>query len=188
MKAELGRLASPTLTVGALVIAALACSPSSAETPPAPASPSIPTPQTFIALADCPITTVTTPYVARPPYLAEPPEYYRSVWHGNDALWTMLDPRGEVWAGLPNNAGSLTQKTWWWSRNFEIERERSPAITVTGMRLDAPGSVSAGNPGTHAYADFGTAMLVGVDVPATGCWEIRAEYEGAELAYVVLVE
>jgi hypothetical protein len=100
----------------------------------------------------------------------------------------MLDPGGEVWAGLPNNGGKLTQKTWWWSRNFKVERERSPAITVTGTRLDALGSFTAGNPGTHAYADFGTAMLVGVDIPATGCWEIRASYKGEELAYVVLVE
>ena len=56
---------------------------------------------------------------------------------------------------------------------------------VTGTRLDAPGSFSAGNPGTHAYADFGTAMLVGVPTPARGCWEIRAHYKGAELAYVI---
>jgi hypothetical protein len=188
MRAELRHLGPLALSIAAILFAAFACTSSSAETPPAPTSPPIPTPQAFIALADCPITTVTTPYVARPPYLAQPPEYYKSVWYGDDALWTMLDPGGEVWAGLPNNTGSLTQKTWWWSRNFEMERERSPAITVTGMRLDASGSFSAGNPGTHAYADFGTAMLVGVDIPATGCWDIRAKYEGAELAYVVLVE
>jgi hypothetical protein len=28
-------------------------------------------------------------------------------------------------------------------------------------------------------------MLVGVELPTRGCWEIRARYKGAELAYVV---
>ena len=87
----------------------------------------------------------------------------------------MLDPAG----------ASFRDKTFWWSRNFDIAAEREPLITVTGTRLDAPRSFSAGNPGTHAYADFGTAMLVGVPTPARGCWEIRAYYKGAELAYVI---
>jgi hypothetical protein len=59
---------------------------------------------------------------------------------------------------------------------------------VTGTRLDAPGTFVAGNPGTNALADFGSAMLVGVEIPSIGCWEIRAEYKGAVLAVVVLVE
>ena len=188
MRANPRHEAPLTLTIAALLFGALACSSSSTGTPPAPSSTPRPTAQTFVALADCPITTVTAPYVARPPYLAQPPEYYKSVWHGTDNLWTMLDPRGEVWSGLPNNGGVLTQKTWWLSRNFEIEQERSTAITVTGTRLDAPGSFTAGNPGTHSYADFGTAMLVGVGIPSTGCWQIRATYRGTELPYVVLVE
>jgi hypothetical protein len=87
----------------------------------------------------------------------------------------MLDPAG----------ATFSEKTFWWSRNFDIETERQPAITVTGRRLDAPGSFVAGNPGTHAYADFGTAMLVGVAIPTQGCWEIRANYKGAQLSFVV---
>ena len=83
----------------------------------------------------------------------------------------------------------MSQKTFWWSRNFGlVAGEGAPLIGVTGKRLDAPGSFAAGNPGTNATADFGRAMLVGIDIPAAGCWEIRARYKGAELAYVVLVE
>ena len=176
------------LSIAVLLFAAFACTSSSAETPPAPTPTPTPTPQTFLALADCPIATVTAPYVARAPYLAQPPDHYKSAWYGSDDLWTILHPEGEVWSALPNNGGKFTQKTWWLSNNFDIERERQPLITVTGARLDAPGSFTAGGPGTHGYTDFGNAMLVGIGIPSEGCWEIAAEYKGARLAYVVLVE
>lgn len=165
----------------AISMSALACS-SAAQTV------STPTPRAYVALADCPVTVPASPLVPPAPYLTEPPAYYKSAWHGRPELWTMLNVDGERWAGLPQNADGSPQKTWWWSRNFDINTERQPAITVTGERLDADGSFTAGSPGTHAWADFGTAMLVGIEVPTTGCWEIRAEYKGAELAYVVLVE
>jgi DNA-binding CsgD family transcriptional regulator len=132
----------------------------------------------------CPITIPGEPYIATAPYPRQPPDYYRAVWYGTDALWTMLHPGGEVW-------GTRTlQKTFWWSRNFRggLTGEPQPLITVTGKRLDAPGSFSAGNPGTGIAADFGSAMLVAIEVPSTGCWEIRARYKGSELAYVVRVE
>jgi len=95
---------------------------------------------------------------------------------------------------LRPTGATLTVKTFWWSREFAHEpgfpglKEPQPLIKVTGRRLDAPGSFSAGIPGTHALADFGTAMLVGIEIPAIGCWEVRARYKGAEVAYVALVE
>lgn len=143
----------------------------------------------------CPITVPREPYFAAAPYPRQPPDSYQAVWYGNDDLWTMLSPGGEVWGSLPKDGGSFSQKTFWWSRNFAtklgfpgISGELQPRIVVTGKRLDAPGNFSAGNPGTHAIADFGTAMLVGIDIPAAGCWEIRAQYKGAELAYIVRVD
>lgn len=173
--------------VAALALAGVACT-SGAEGAAAPSSPTAapPTPVTYVD--DCPVTIPGQPYVARAPYLPQPPAYYNAVWYGSDDLWTMLDPEG----------ATIDYKTFWWSRNFNIEAERSPLITITGTRLDAPGSFVKGANGctpasgpcvpgdaTNASADFGTAMLVGVQIPTRGCWEIRAHYKGAELAYVV---
>jgi len=158
------------------LLAAAACSPGT-EGAAAP-------PQQTPAPYDRPITVPGEPYFATAPYPRQPPSAYHADWYGNADLWTMLQPGGEVWR-LPKQGSSFTQKTFWWSRNFG---ELQPLIAVTGKRLDAPGTFSAGNPGTNAIADFGSAMLVGVDIPAAGCWEIRAQYKGAELAYVVRVE
>jgi hypothetical protein len=121
------------------------------------------------------------------PALATPPADYHSSWFGTARLWTMLDAGGETWRHLPPSAAGLAQKTFWWSSDWAPRDEPEPAMTVTGRRLDAPGSFSFG-PGTNATADFGTAMLVGIDVPATGCWEITGRYRTATLSFIVSVE
>jgi len=100
----------------------------------------------------------------------------------------MLDPSGEVWWGLPHDPSGDSQKTFWWSQKFVLAAELQPAISVVGRRLDVVGpTFSAGAPGTNAEADFGTAMLVGVVIPTSGCWAIRARYRGHPLEYVVWV-
>jgi hypothetical protein len=121
------------------------------------------------------------------PAPAEPPAYYHASWYGSAHLWTMLDTDGRSWRGLPQSAAGLTQKTFWWSADWAPGDEPEPAITVTGRRLDGHGSFSFG-PGTNASADFGTAMLVGVDVPTTGCWEITGRYRTSTLSFIVSVE
>jgi len=118
---------------------------------------------------------------------AVPPAYYQSSWFGSARLWTMLNVGGEIWRGLPQSASGLTQKTFWWSQDWHPRDEPQPAIMVTGRQLDGTGSFIVG-PGTNATADFGTAMLVGIEVPTTGCWEITAHYRSASLSFTVLVE
>jgi hypothetical protein len=116
-----------------------------------------------------------------------PPAQYRASWYGTAHLWTMLGNGGEVWAGwVRAQPPVLPQKTFWWSDDWATARELQPAITVTGRRLDGDGSFTFG-PGTNASADFGTAMLVGIDIPSFGCWEITARYRQSSLSYVVEV-
>jgi hypothetical protein len=68
-----------------------------------------------------------------------------------------------------------------------MSTEPTPQLTVSGKRLDgqaAPLKASAAN---GANADFGEAMMVGVDVPTPGCWQISGQYNGHELSFVVWV-
>jgi hypothetical protein len=121
-------------------------------------------------------------------FVATPPAYYEGAWYGTAHLWTMLHRDGEVWGPwLIVQPPGLPAKTFWWSADWVPQDELEPAITVTGRRLDASGSFRFGDPGTNATADFGTAMLVGIDVPTYGCWRITARYRGASLSYVVSV-
>jgi hypothetical protein len=107
-------------------------------------------------------------------------------WYGTALLWTWLRTDGEIWSALPESEFGLTQKTFWWSRIYHMREEPQPQIFVTGSRLDRPGRFGFG-PGTNASFGLGTAMLVGIDVPTEGCWNITAHYRGAELTYVVWV-
>ena len=50
-----------------------------------------------------------------------------------------------------------------------------------------PGTFTAGPATNAARDDFGEAMLVGVEIPSPGCWQITASYGDAILSYVVSV-
>ena len=59
---------------------------------------------------------------------------------------------------------------------------------MTGKRLDGEAPPLVASKATNAYAaDIGSAMLVGVDIPTAGCWEITGQYGEQELSFVVQV-
>lgn len=137
--------------------------------------------------AACAVTAPEPPFVPPAGYLQVPGVKIWS-WYGTAALWTVLRNGGTEWSALPQAPGGLTQKLFWWSVDWEPAAELAPAITVEVRRLDGPGHAAFG-PGTNASAsDIGTAMLVGVELPSAGCWEITGTYRGAVLSYVVWVE
>jgi len=134
----------------------------------------------------CSVTRPDPAFVAPSPYPAAPPLLYESEWFGSEALWTMIDRDGEVWR-FPQGADGLHVKRFWWSVEWRGMRdEPEPAITVVGTRLDGPGTFTS-EPGTNASADFGEAMLAGVEIPTAGCWQITANYRDAVLSFVVWV-
>jgi hypothetical protein len=165
-------------------------SPSPSPRQSASPSPS-PSPGSSLTPTAAPICEVTRPepvFAVPKPFPSKLPDGYRGDWWGSAALWTILHRDGEVWRYLPQSADGLSQKTFWFSTDWNLSAEPEPAITVIGRRLDGPGTFGF-SPGTNAASvDFGTAMLVGIDVPTIGCWEIIGRYRAASLSYVVLVE
>lgn len=137
--------------------------------------------------ASCAVTVPGPPFVPPAGYLQVPGVKTWS-WYGTAALWAVLQNGGTEWRDLPHAPGGLTQKLFWWSVDWVPAAEPAPDITVRLRRLDGPGRAVFG-PGTNASAsDIGTAMLVGVDLPSAGCWEITGTYRGSVLSYVVWVE
>ena len=183
-----GRLTAPGSPVGsgpgspgqtASPPPAAQASPSTAASP----SPSAPSGSP----ATCDVTRPDPVFIAPKPFPRTPPDRYQSDWYGSEHLWAMLGHDGEVWEGwVAAEPPGLPQKTFWWSVDWKSGEEPEPTIIVTGRRLDGPGSFTFG-PGTNASADFGTAMLVGIDIPSYGCWELTARYRLATLSYVVSV-
>ena len=137
--------------------------------------------------ADCPVTTTgSLSFEAPAPYSPSVP-WPNQFWFGSEHLWTAL-PADGVWPGLPNNPDGYTQKIFWWSSLFSLKDELEPELVVFGERLDAKAPPLKVSRATNASAgDIGTAMLVGVDFPTLGCWEITGQYKKTELSFVVWV-
>jgi len=135
----------------------------------------------------CPVTKPPDPaFVAPPPYSPAAP-YAGEFWYGTEALWTLLHTDG-AWRGLPHNPDGYTQKVFWWRAGYSWTAEPEPQLSVTGRRLDAPAPPLHVSKATNAFAqDIQSAMLVGVDLPTLGCWEITGRYKGRELSFVVWV-
>ena len=141
--------------------------------------------------ASCPVTVApATPFT--PPSQYELVENGNSFWLGTEKLWTALG-KSKVWATAPRPRGHeqevqpLTAKTFWGSVDFNYREEYPPKLKVTGRRLDGPTLPLLTMTPTNAFPGPAVAMLVGVYVPAPGCWEITGEYKGAKLSYIIWV-
>lgn len=137
--------------------------------------------------AACPVTQPQDPpFTPPPPYPPDAP-YPDEFWYGTDALWTMLRADGRWWH-LPRTEAGYAQKVFWWREGYNWREEPQPELTVTGQRLDGPAPPLRASRATNAFhPSFGSAMLVGVDIPTLGCWEITGRYGGHELSFVVWV-
>lgn len=134
----------------------------------------------------CPVTKRPDPRFIPPSPFPEWPTL-GEFWYGAAELWTAVPEDGE-WRGLPHNEHGYTQKIFWWSKDYFWLDDPQPPLVVTGRRLDTDAPPLKVSPATNAFADdIQSAMLVGVDFPTTGCWEITGRYQDAELSFVVWV-
>jgi hypothetical protein len=135
-------------------------------------------------LESCPVTKASDrPFV--PPWPYDPEPYPGGSWFGTNRLWT-APPADGVWRELgPYTPTSPTfrQKTQWWRQGYDYRTEPKPKLKVTGKRLDAPAlplkaEVSNVSGSQHS-------MMVGMNFPTLGCWEITGHYEDDELTFIV---
>jgi hypothetical protein len=158
---------------------------------PAPNSPLYIDPMVGQPPETCPVTQAPDlPFTPPPPYPATPPGG-GSFWFGTEQLWTML-PADGTWRGLPHYRPTdpgYRQKIFWWHEGYDWRAEPRPNLTVRGKRLDAPAPPLVASRATNGFRaeDLKSFMLVGVDIPTLGCWEITGEIDGQELTFVVWV-
>lgn len=106
-------------------------------------------------------------------------------WYGSESLAVVLPPDG-IWRGM-GAAHHYRNKLFWWSSGFRAGDESK--LKVTAKRVDAsspPAEVSRAT-NAHAASLGGWAMLVLVEFPSAGCWQITGEYLGQRLEFVVEV-
>lgn len=138
------------------------------------------------AQAACPVTSAPQPpFVPSDDTPETPPGDL--FWFGSPSLWTALPPDG-AWPALPHDEHGLVQKSVWWREGYVAFEETQPDLVVSGRQIDGPATFREDGPATHGVsADSGQFMLMGISIPAAGCWEITGQYRDETLSYVVWV-
>ncbi len=135
----------------------------------------------------CPITKLSDhPFVPPPPY--DPTAGINEFLYGTPALWTLIYPDWHVHSG-----GKLP----FFRQGYDWMKEPAPRLTVVARQLDGNAPLVWNGWANNAYIDgrgmAGMFMVTGLDIPASGCWEIAAHYVASRnniqtLTYTVWVE
>jgi hypothetical protein len=106
-------------------------------------------------------------------------------WYGSEALAVLL-PRSGTWRGM-GPSHKYRNKLFWWRQGYSGATEPQPELVVSGRRLDGEAPPATVSRATNAHhMDFGGwAMLVTVEFPASGCWEVAGQYKGQIARFVV---
>jgi hypothetical protein len=137
----------------------------------------------------CPVTKASDrPFIPPWPYPKTP--YAGGSWFGTDRLW-IAPPTDGTWKGLGHYTPSdptFRQKMGWWRQGYDWRTEPKPKLRVTGRRLDAPAPpLTAEVSSVSGSKPAGMYMMVGLNLPTLGCWEITGHYEDDEMSFVVWV-
>ena len=137
----------------------------------------------------CPVTKPSDqPFVPPFPKPAKQPE--DSFWFGTDRLWTQLPANG-TWRGLPHytpDDPTFRQKLFFGRQGYDTHKEPEPKLRVMGSRLNSPAPPVLADRATNGWVHPDQQyMIVGINFPTLGCWEITGHYEDDELTFVIWV-
>jgi hypothetical protein len=121
------------------------------------------------ALAGCPVTLPSSSPV-------DVPSNSGFAWFGSEALAVRLPADGR-WRGM-GPSRNFFDKFWVWRRGYEARTETQPALTFAGVKLgggEKPERMQIDG-ATNAYGDGWSQMLVGMEFPSAGCWQVTANY------------
>ena len=127
------------------------------------------------ATAACPVTIAASPAFIPPLPYSPAPLGEGAFLFGTDALWV----------GLPNGPWKgLRHKVFWWRPGFNGANEQRPNLTLTIRPVNGSITASVDSPATNAHFGGEWAMLIMVDFPSPGCWELKGSYGGHTVTFV----
>src|SRR5688572_1406910 len=126
--------------------------------------------------ASCATTVAPTRAFAEPS-----PSLATRFWYGSEGLAVWLDRDG-TWQGMRD-------KLFWWREGYNGATETRPRLTVTARRLDGEAPPVHVPRATNAHHEVfgGWSMLMMLEFPTAGCWEVTGRYKGQTLSFVVQV-
>lgn len=136
---------------------------------------------------DCPVTLPTEPlYVPPGQKAAEPGGVFL---YGTDALFTQIYSDGR-WRGIKSESGTRN-KSAWFRKDAEWGGERPYQLVVTVKRMDAKRPMLTVPRVTNMLVgkeQEEVAMLLMIELPERGCWEVTGNYKSDSLSFVVWLD
>lgn len=135
----------------------------------------------------CPVTrgTAQARYTPPPPARALDPDSPR-FWYGTDALYTNLASDGR-WRGIKSKSGSR-DKSVWFRKDAQWLDEVPYQLRVTFRPLGEAGPMFTVPRVTNAIMGKEVAMMLMLEFPTPGCWEVTANYKDAHTSFVTWVD
>jgi len=115
-----------------------------------------------------------------------PPAPYSPAPLGDNAF---LVGTHDLWVGVWNQPWQgLRHKVWWWRPGFNGAGEPSPALAILLREVRSNVAFALNTPATNGSFGGESKMLVGIDFPAPGCWQVTGTYGGHTLSFVTEVK
>ena len=108
-----------------------------------------------------------------------------SAWVGSPELAALV-PANAYWKGMGKDY-NYRNKWWWWREGYSAHEEPLPALVITAIRLDGSTDPFRVDDATNALSlgpNDDDLMLVGMEFPEAGCWEVIGSYGVEELRFV----
>lgn len=110
------------------------------------------------------------------------------TWYGSEALAALI-PKNGIWTGMGPES-DFGDKFWWWRLGYDAKVEPVPNLVIMARKLDGPtASVRVAN-ATSGFSSnrnvMWNSMLVGMEFPTSGCWEITGTYNATETLTIVV--
>lgn len=125
---------------------------------------------------DCPVTIPTAGLLGKPFPSSD-------HWYGSETLAVMLRPEG-IWRGMGSQY-RYRDKLFWWSHGFKPGLESNLRVSAKRVDGESPPAWVSRTTNAGSGDDSWWAMLVLVEFPSAGCWEITGDYLGQRLSFVV---
>lgn len=135
----------------------------------------------------CPVTRSTPETRFTPPSSPQSLDAGTEMfWYGSDLLYTSLHADGR-WYGIKSPTGTRN-KSFWFRKNAEWLTEEPYQLKVTYRQLTEAGPMFTATGVTNAVLRGQVAMLLVIELPNRGCWEVTATYKNAHVSFVTWVD
>ena len=107
-------------------------------------------------------------------------------WFGSESLAVAI-PHSGIWHGM-GSENDFSDKLFWIADGFKPGLESDFSLTGRHLRYDSIKPIISEATNARSSAFGGTAILVGLGFPVTGCWELTGTYQSQSLTFVVDVK